>query len=84
MPIDGQLFNCQIINEASEYFLGRVQLTSLAARMMVVICDRSPHSARKVRVKAWMKIGEVRGPRHLSLRRSGGVVFRPCSRSCPA
>lgn len=35
-------------------------LTSLAARMMVVSCDRSPHSARKDRVKAWMKIGEMK------------------------
>lgn len=34
--------------------------TSLAAKMMVVSCERSPHSARKVRVKAWMKMGETR------------------------
>lgn len=33
--------------------------TSLAARMMVVSCERSPHSARKVRVKAWMKMGDT-------------------------
>ena len=29
---------------------------SLAARIMVANCDLSPHSARKVIVKAWMKI----------------------------
>ena len=52
------------------------KLTSLAARMMVVICDRSPHSARKVREKAWRKMGETRGPKHFSLLRSGGVVVR--------
>lgn len=27
---------------------------------MVVSCERSPHSARKVRVKAWMKMGEMK------------------------
>lgn len=34
--------------------------TSRAARMMVVSCERSPHSARKVRVRAWMKMGEMK------------------------
>lgn len=28
--------------------------------MMVVSCERSPHSARKVRVNAWMKMGEMK------------------------
>lgn len=27
---------------------------------MVAIWDRSPHSARKVRVKAWAKVGDAR------------------------
>ena len=55
--------------------------TSLAASMMVVIWERSPHSARKVSVKAWRNTGEVKGPRNFSRRRNGGVVVRPCSGS---
>lgn len=34
--------------------------TSRAARIMVVSWERSPHSARKVRVKAWTKMGEMK------------------------
>lgn len=52
------------------------RLTSLAARMIVVICERSPHSARKVREKAWRKMGETNGPKNFSLLRRGGVVVR--------
>lgn len=35
-------------------------LTSLAAKTMVVNWERSPHSAKKVKVKAWTKIGEIK------------------------
>lgn len=37
-----------------------VKPTSRAARIIVVSCERSPHSARKVRVRAWMKMGEMK------------------------
>lgn len=36
-----------------------LKCTSLAARMMVVNWERSPHSARKVRVNAWRNILEI-------------------------
>ena len=49
--------------------------------MMVVICDLSPHSARKVRVKACRKMTDVMGPRQRRRRRNVGVVATPCSRS---
>lgn len=39
---------------------GGMSQTSRAARMMVVSCERSPHSARKVRVNAWRKMGEMK------------------------
>lgn len=35
-------------------------LTSLAAKTMVVNWERSPHSAKNVKVKAWTKIGEIK------------------------
>lgn len=38
----------------------KTEQTSRAARIMVVSCERSPHSARKVRVNAWKKMGERR------------------------
>ena len=47
----------------------------------MVSWERSPHSARKVRVKACKRMGESSGPRHPSLLRQGGVVVRPCSGS---
>lgn len=37
-----------------------INQTSRAARIIVVSCERSPHSARKVRVRAWMKTGEMK------------------------
>ena len=58
----------------------RENRTSLAPKMMVVSCERSPHSAKKVRVKACKKMGETRGPKHFSLLLSGTLV-RPCSAS---
>ena len=43
---------CECYNEE------HVILTSRAARMMVAICDRSPHSARNVSVKDWRNTRE--------------------------
>lgn len=37
-----------------------MEQTSRAARIMVVSWERSPHSARKVRVNAWKKMGEIK------------------------
>ena len=37
----------------------QIALTSLAARIIVVSWDRSPHSARNVSVNAWMKILDI-------------------------
>ena len=56
-------------------------ITSLAPRMMVVICERSPHSARNVREKALRKMGDNRGPKHCNLLLRGGVLVRACSAS---
>ena len=67
----------EYINRYNSYLM----LTSLAPRMMVVICDLSPHSARNVREKACRKMGDNRGPKHRSLLLSGGVEVRPCSAS---
>ena len=55
-------------------------LTSRAARMIVVICERSPHSARKVSVNDWMIIVGHRRRNHILLLR-GGVVITPFSTS---
>lgn len=62
-------------------YISYLMLTSLAPRMMVVICDRSPHSARNVREKACRKMGDTRGPKNRSLLLRGGVEVRPCSAS---
>lgn len=43
-----------------EAMKGKREQTSRAARMMVVSWERSPHSARKVRVNAWRKMGEMK------------------------
>ena len=52
--------------------------TSLAPRMMVAICDRSPHSARKVKVKDSRKM--VESIPYQKWR--PGVRMMPVSRSC--
>lgn len=57
-------------------------LTSLAPSMMVVSCDLSPHSARKVREKACKKMGETKGPSNLNLLLNG-ILESPCSKSEP-
>lgn len=50
------------MNDAVKIFasINKNKQTSRAARIMVVSCERSPHSARKVRVRAWMKMGEMK------------------------
>lgn len=53
--------------------------TSLAARTMAAICDRSPHSARKLSVAAWIKRGETQTS---SLKRLSVVRTMPVSGSC--
>ena len=55
----------------------RTLLTSRAARMMAAIWDRSPHSATKVRVKAWKKTGGS------SLRSQNRRLRGACDTSSP-
>ena len=53
--------------------------TSLEASKMVAICDLSPHSAKKVRVNAWSRIGD-RMPKNLFWLFPPRII--PVSTSC--
>jgi hypothetical protein len=52
--------------------------TSLAPRMMVAICDLSPHSARNVSVKDSKKMADTKFVQNLR----PGVRIIPVSKSC--
>ena len=56
-------------------------LTSRAPSMMVVICERSPHSARNVNVNDCMIIVGHSRRHHILLLRGGVVVTTPFSTS---